>query len=138
MTLQHKYGSKILTRKGIISYALTLHELTMIELSVKKYIVTIMEAILRLLKKEEPLRYVVSQKFVFRNDFKKYYIKDMSDGTKEFWAYATGERHDECDKWYLGRYENGFIIRAEGFEKLPYYVEKSAEQLFDMLQKNVK
>lgn len=69
----------------------------------------------------------------FRNNFKRYYAKEMEDDTVEFWCHLVRERGwgDDRSAYYLGKYDTE-IIRAEDFYRLPWDVQRSAERLFAM------
>lgn len=81
-------------------------------------------------EKEETKR-VTRERAVFKADGHRYYVKDIEDGTVEFWVYLVeGDSHGE-DEYFLGHWttKEGFIP-INGFRvNIPWQIQRSTERL---------
>lgn len=76
------------------------------------------------------------EKVYFKHNFKRYYIKEMGDGTCEFWCYLTIQPTfvETKKSYYLGKYD-GEIVKCDEFYQLPWDVQKGASRLFCIISK---
>lgn len=82
---------------------------------------------------------IVKETAYFKRDFKRYYAKEMTDGTTEFWCHLTiAPSFTENKKsYYLGKWDDREIIQCDEFYELPWNVQKGALRLFELVKKFV-
>ncbi len=73
------------------------------------------------------------EKYFFRSNYVRYWVKEREDGSVEFWCHPTkdyilsGDQKDIC----IGVYKNGQIEKCKDFYQLDWSIEKGGMRLFE-------
>lgn len=81
---------------------------------------------------------VIGEKPYFKENYIRYYSKEMEDGTIELWGYPTtskywGEVHPSpscSEPVYLGTIRNGQLKKPDDFYSLAMPIQRSALKLY--------
>lgn len=93
-----------------------------------------MKTIQEFFKKEEIRIKVKNEIPCFKHSHVRFYIKEMNNGSLEFWAYGTVYQFGDmemghCGEQYLGKYEDGEVTRCDNFYSLDMNMQRGLLRL---------
>lgn len=75
----------------------------------------------------EPKR-MISEKYVFKMNGFRFFKKEMTDSTFEFWAYKELTCRSDWyeDKYFLGQWVDKQFVAAHDLREIPWQIQKGA------------